>query len=92
MYAGTEESGRESKEAATVGEQANRPMTSSEFIAKRMKNGTTPILNMATAYFRAGLKRGSINKVGADLYVERPAAVAGAEEQVDGGDPMSLRE
>ena len=45
------------------------PVTRAVFIARQMKTQITPTKKMATSYFRNGLKKGSIRKVGPDQYV-----------------------
>lgn len=62
-------------------------VTKAEFIARQMRIGTTPTVGMATAYFNAGLRKGTINKVGRDLYVEGPVPEL-EEGELWEGDPM----
>jgi hypothetical protein len=56
-----------------------------------MKKQITPTEKMATAYFKAGVRGGSIRKVGDDQYFEDPET-APDEDEPKGYDPMELCE
>ena len=74
---------------AQSGSRDDGPMTRAEFIAMQMRTQITPTKNMAASYFRNGLKKGSIRKVGPDQYVEGAVAVA-AKLGGEGYDPTEL--
>jgi hypothetical protein len=67
--------------------QVVAPVTQAEFIARQMDIATTPTVGTATAYFKAGLRKGTINKVGRDQYISGPVPML-EEGEIWEGDPM----